>query len=266
MAILPHFASLGYVCEEHDNPADFVLDILATKSIIVETDTNVSVSISPNVIDNDSSAEIIQNNIKICKPKFSHYFQQLFYLSKRNFSNTLRNPALLTSQIISAIVYGLFTGLIFNKLENIIDPGIYNRFGAIFFIVSCQILSSLSALEPLLKERALFIHVSMYFFNIQCMEKIYFIRSFSLQENISGYYGVSNFFLARLLVDLPLTHVLPSIIYSLITFYLTGLQQSNNRFVLFFTMNILAKCVGTTICYLIAASTSTFGENHLITC
>lgn len=62
--------------------------------------------------------------------------------------------------MFSVILYGLFTGLIFHRLEKTIEPGIHNRFGAIFFIVSCQVLTSMSALETLIKERSLFIHVS----------------------------------------------------------------------------------------------------------
>jgi hypothetical protein len=66
--------------------------------------------------------------------------------------------------MISVIIYGLFTGLIFNKLEKTTEPGVYNRFGAIFFIISCQVLGSMSALEPLIKERPLFIHVNIFLY------------------------------------------------------------------------------------------------------
>jgi ATP-binding cassette subfamily G (WHITE) protein 2 len=38
---------------------------------------------------------------------------------------------------------------------------VQNRLGAIFFIVISQIFSNVTALEPFLKERVLFIHVSV---------------------------------------------------------------------------------------------------------
>jgi hypothetical protein len=91
----------------------------------------------------------------------STFRNEFYYVTQRTFCNVLRNPALVQSQIISVIIYGLFTGLIFNKLETTVDPGVYNRFGAIFFIISCQVLGAMSALEPLIKERALFIHVKI---------------------------------------------------------------------------------------------------------
>jgi hypothetical protein len=93
------------------------------------------------------------------------YSNEFYYVAQRTFCNVLRDPSLVTSQLVSVIIYGLFTGLIFNKLERTIDPGVYNRFGAIFFIISCQVLGAMSALEPLIKERALFIHVNCFIFS-----------------------------------------------------------------------------------------------------
>lgn len=45
------------------------------------------------------------------------------------------------------------------------DPGIHDRLGAIFCIIVSQIFSTVTALEPLIKERALFIHVRSLFPN-----------------------------------------------------------------------------------------------------
>jgi ATP-binding cassette subfamily G (WHITE) protein 2 len=49
----------------------------------------------------------------------------------------------------------------FYDLKKTYDPGVQNRLGAIFFIVISQIFSNVTALEPFLKERVLFIHVSV---------------------------------------------------------------------------------------------------------
>ena len=110
--------------------------------------------------------EMIENEMKEhCLLKYETcptYTSEFYYVAQRTLCNVLRNPSLVTSQVISVIIYGLFTGLIFNKLERTIDPGVYNRFGAIFFIISCQVLGAMSALEPLIKERALFIHVNFF--------------------------------------------------------------------------------------------------------
>jgi ATP-binding cassette subfamily G (WHITE) protein 2 len=66
------------------------------------------------------------------------------------------------SQTLVAIILSLLVGLVFYKMKNTTDPGIQNRLGAIFFMVVSQIFSTVTALESLLKERVLFIHVSPY--------------------------------------------------------------------------------------------------------
>ncbi len=161
--VLPYFASNGYQCEEHDNPADFVLDIL------IESNNCSSNKLQNAYLNSKMHSNIykmIKNeNKNDCLLEYdlsSTFLSEFYYVTQRTFCNVLRNPALVTSQIVSAIIYGLFTGLIFNKLETTIDPGVHNRFGAIFFIISCQVLGAMSALEPLIKERALFIHVKIY--------------------------------------------------------------------------------------------------------
>ena len=163
--ILPYFVSNGFVCEEHDNPADFVLDIL------IESNNRGSNKLQTAYLRSEmhsNISQIIQKETEDhCLLEYDispGYLREFYYVTQRTFSHVLRNPALVTSQIISVIIYGLFTGLIFHKLEKTVDPGVYNRFGAIFFIISCQVLTAMSALEPLIKERALFIHVKVLFF------------------------------------------------------------------------------------------------------
>lgn len=162
LEVLPHFASLGFTCEEHNNPADFVLDIL------IESSTHSANELRAAYLQSNISEKIrneMQDNRYNCLLKHHtppKYRTELYYIAERTFTNALRHPGLVISQVISVIIYGLFTGLIFKQLERTIDPGVYNRFGAIFFIVSCQALSAMSALEPLIKERALFIHVKSF--------------------------------------------------------------------------------------------------------
>ena len=70
------------------------------------------------------------------------------------------------------------------------ENGVKNRLGAIFFIVSNEVFLNLSALELFMKERVLFIH-----------------------ENASGYYRVSTYFLSKLLCDILLLRLIPSIMF-----------------------------------------------------
>ena len=66
------------------------------------------------------------------------------------------------------------------------------------------------------------------------------------------------------MIDLPLVHILPSVIYSTLAFALTGLRQSVHHFFLFLLTNLMAKLVGSAMCYFVAASTSTFGMTMML--
>lgn len=169
--LIPYFNDRGYSCELHDNPADFALDILietGRKSDSLETLSNAYTQSSMyTTIDNLLKTFVYNGRSKKLRYKEQGIIRcsfgvETYYLSSRTFKNTIRNPALILSQIVVAIILGLLVGLVFNNLENTIEPGVQNRMGAIFFMVVSQIFVTVTALETLLKERALFIHVICY--------------------------------------------------------------------------------------------------------
>jgi hypothetical protein len=111
---------------------------------------------------NSINAESLEHERRKYKVEAARSFKaEIFYLSQRTLRNVVRNPALAFSQIIVSIIIGLLVGLMFYDLKKTYDPGVQNRLGAIFFIVISQIFSNVTALEPFLKERVLFIHVSV---------------------------------------------------------------------------------------------------------
>ncbi|CAF1498676.1 unnamed protein product, partial [Adineta steineri] len=105
-----------------------------------------------------------------------------------------------------------------------------NRLGAIFMIVSSKILSTVTAIEPLVKERPLFIH-----------------------EVVSGYYRVPTFFVAKLICDILPLRIIPSIIYSLIVYFMTGLQRTATKFFIFLLTIFLCSLFGSAICFFFSA-------------
>ena len=159
--VLPYFSSHGFKPEEHDNPADFALDILIAcdqKSLenlrhaYAQSQIHLNDTTNTNN-DSYSSDEIISRS----------NLHDLYYVCLRTIRNTIRDPAMAASQIIVAILLALLTGLVFNQIKPTVDTGVQNRLGVIFFIIVNQIYSTTTALEPLVHERALFIHVNEYF-------------------------------------------------------------------------------------------------------
>lgn len=85
---------------------------------------------------------------------------EIYYVAQRTLRNAVRSPEVFLAQIMMSLVMGLLVGLVFFNLQNTVTPGIQNRLGTLFFIIMNQVFGTLSALEPLLRERVLFIHVS----------------------------------------------------------------------------------------------------------
>jgi ATP-binding cassette subfamily G (WHITE) protein 2 len=169
--VLPYFTEQGYQCDLHDNPADFVLDVLIDASQNKDnlerlrqnyTQSSMYAKIIADINqqpDEDDHQRLISEKKVVIKRSFC---REIYYISMRTLKNAVRNPALIMSQTLIAIIMGLLVGFVFYDMKETIDPGVSNRLGAIFFIVVSQIFSTVTALEPLLEERILFIHVSLY--------------------------------------------------------------------------------------------------------
>ncbi len=171
--VISHFASQGYPYEEHDNPADFALDVLIEASktasklkelIRAYTRSPMPIRMAQHIADLEPNENETYNlNDKRPDEKNHSLIAEIFYVAQRTLRNSIRNPQLTLSQTIVAVILGLLVGLVFFNMKRTIDSGVQNRLGAIFFIVVSQIFSAVTALEPLLKERTLFIHVSLSF-------------------------------------------------------------------------------------------------------
>uniref|UniRef100_A0A671DZN1 ABC-2 type transporter transmembrane domain-containing protein n=1 Tax=Rhinolophus ferrumequinum TaxID=59479 RepID=A0A671DZN1_RHIFE len=239
---------VGHHCEPYNNPADFFLDVINGDSSAVisnredeggeakETE-EVSKRDKPlieklaefyvnSTFFRDTKAELDQLS-GVQKKKKSVVFKELTYatsfchqlkwIAKRSFKNLLGNPQASKAQIIVTIFLGLIIGAIFYDLKSD-STGIQNRAGVLFFLTTNQCFSSISAVELFVVEKKLFTH-----------------------EYISGYYRVSSYFFGKLLSDLLPMRMLPSIIFTCITYFLLGLKPVvESFFIMMFTLMMVA--------------------------
>ncbi|CAF1121498.1 unnamed protein product [Adineta steineri] len=248
MNVLPYFNSQGFQCEEHENPADFVLDVLldtnGRSSKILQHSYLQSTMYSDNM--SLIKSTINENHIDeshLLNENISRSFtSEFYYVAQRTIRNAIRNPELTASQILISTALGLLTGLLFYNMKATVHPGVSNRIGAIFFFATHQILCTANALEPLIKERVLFIH-----------------------ENASGYYRVITYFLAKIICDLIPLRLIPSFIFSIISYPLMGFQRSIHRFLRFFIAIFVSSVFGSALCFFIAACIPTFAVALIIT-
>nr|XP_033815331.1 broad substrate specificity ATP-binding cassette transporter ABCG2 isoform X4 [Geotrypetes seraphini] len=266
---LPYFSSLGYICEEHNNPADFFLDIINGDSSAVALQKIDEVD--PDNIDHDCGNKTVVERLveKYCnttyyqdtkaellklssgkKEKTEVFFRQITYstsfchqlkwVSRRTVKNLLGNPQASIAQIGVTAVLALIVGAIFFGVKND-SSGIQNRIGALFFITTNQCFSSISAVELFVVEKKIFIH-----------------------EYISGYYRLSAYFFSKLMADMLPMRTLPSIIFTSVIYFMIGFKPTVDAFFTMMVTLMLVSYTATALSLAIAAGQSVVAVANLL--
>ncbi|XP_072051365.1 broad substrate specificity ATP-binding cassette transporter ABCG2-like isoform X2 [Amphiura filiformis] len=276
---LEHFSNLGYICEEHNNPADFFLDVLNEDSSAVQSVTDIADEAQENEdtmergfrkesgfgIDNlkDSLVEQYKKSYHYSDMQtslsklYDNYrgtedpminqavyptslFFQFLYLCGRNARNIWRNPRVSTGQIFVSSVFALIVGAIYFQLDKTATAGVQNRVGAFFFIAMNMLFANTSAVEPFIAERIVFLH-----------------------ESASGFYRVSAYFLAKITADLIPVRFLPTAIFATISYWMLGLKSEAASFFIFFLNLQTSTFAACGIAFFIGASTRNIGVANL---
>jgi ATP-binding cassette, subfamily G (WHITE), member 2 len=143
----------------YDNPADFALDTLIKLNEAYKMTSMHEKTLA--LVEQQSVVERRVEVFRCCgRVRVRSIAAEIYYVAQRTLKNSIRSPQLFLAQIMISIIMGLLVGIVFFDLKKTTEPGVQDRFGTLFFIVMNQIFSTLSSLEPLLKDRTLFIHVS----------------------------------------------------------------------------------------------------------
>uniref|UniRef100_A0A3P8YG95 Broad substrate specificity ATP-binding cassette transporter ABCG2 n=1 Tax=Esox lucius TaxID=8010 RepID=A0A3P8YG95_ESOLU len=236
---LDYFSNIGYVCEAHNNPADFFLDVINGDSTasgmnkiqregISHTHTHTFIHSLTEYRNcsyfRETHAElerITQGKQYTSRPRSrtitynSSFFHQLNWVLGRTFRNLALNPQTSVAQLGVTVFLALIVGAIFFRVKDD-QSGIQNRMGALFFITTNQCFSTMSAAELFITERKLFVH-----------------------EYISGYYRVSVYFLSKILSDIITLRTIPAIIFSCVVYFMIG-QLASAFFIFMFTVTLVA--------------------------
>uniref|UniRef100_A0A8D0CLC7 Broad substrate specificity ATP-binding cassette transporter ABCG2 n=1 Tax=Scleropages formosus TaxID=113540 RepID=A0A8D0CLC7_SCLFO len=262
---LEYFAEIGYVCEEHNNPADFFLDVIngdSTAAALTKaenSDGNGALGVVRKVkrggsrfwlrcggttfpshselwkLCLHSRRRIVKGKDYSVKPKFrtitysTSFSHQFKWVLKRTFRNLMLNPQTSVAQIGVTLFLALIVGAIFFGVKDD-RSGLQNRMGALFFITTNQCFGSLSAAELFITERKLFVH-----------------------EYISGYYRVSVYFLTKILSDIITLRTFPAIIFSCVAYFLIGFKATVEAFFTFMLSVALVAYTATAMTLAISA-------------
>ncbi|KAK2852334.1 hypothetical protein Q7C36_007535 [Tachysurus vachellii] len=267
---LDYFANIGYECEAHNNPADFFLDVIngdsvaatmaklqSAEDIEFEESGGTRQSIEERLVEEYRKSKdaqetkgelerIMRGKEYSTKPKSRTityncgFFHQLNWVAKRTFRNLMLNPQTSIAQLAVTIFLALIVGAIFFGAKN--DPsGIQNRFGALFFIITNQCFSTLSAAELFITERKLFIH-----------------------EYTSGYYGVSVYFLSKILSDVITLRTIPAIVFTCIVYFMIGFKPTPAAFFIFMFTVILVAYTATAMTMAISVGQSVVSVANIL--
>ncbi|XP_008314619.2 ATP-binding cassette sub-family G member 2 [Cynoglossus semilaevis] len=255
---LDYFASIGYCCEPHNNPADFFLDVIhgnyigpaMTKDQCSEDGQQLSgsrQSVEEHLIEEyrrcsyysdrqvDLERIVKKKEFISClkshsrSPYNSSFCQQLNSVLKRTFKNILINPQSFVSEVTISILLALIVGAIFFGVKDD-QSGIQNRMGAIFFITTNQCFATISSAELFIAERKLFVH-----------------------EYISGYYRASVYFLSKVLAEILLRSI-TSTIFCCIVYFVIGLKFTTAAFLIFVLTVTLMTCTASAMNMAISAN------------
>lgn len=258
------FSNPNHIYQISTNPADYAVEYLKTLDNIdldkiQELDTILSKKkkvIEENEDLNEKEDEIIEINtnddgdildlnrtlldddfykgIKVLKYATS-FWSQFFTLTGRNIKVFFRNPLLLLLHLSLSIIIGLGLGFLYYGLDYDI-AGCQSRIGIIYFITLILSLSPLGSLDIFMNERYTY-----------------------KNEIARGYYKSSAYFFSKILFDLILLRIIPSIIMGSTCYYMVGLNNGIYHFSWFIIIITLINCVSALICISISSFSSDMG-------
>lgn len=77
---------------------------------------------------------------------------------------------------------------------------------------------------------------------------------------MSGYYRVSTYFFAKFIDDLFLIRLPPSVTFSLLAYFMMGLQRTVVKFFIFLLTVFAISVFGSALCFFLATATPNFGK------
>ncbi|CAH8630319.1 unnamed protein product [Dicrocoelium dendriticum] len=268
--------NLGYVCENHNNPPDFFMDILhgevaqrqsqsrdarerleepehillVGERLVQEWDQSAEceriskeVTAITNVLQSEAAGT--NNHGKISSvPEVSYsvsFWRQMHQVCWRTSINLLRDPLASIVQTLVYLFFALSMGVVYFQMNTSLESGIQNRAGLFFFSTLQVVFVNLGSIELFIKERVLFIH-----------------------ENSSGYYRISAYFLAKILCDILPTKVLPVLLFMPICYWMAGLLPEAAAFFIFELILSVTTLAAAAVALFISASFTLFGIANVI--
>ena len=226
---LHYFEGLGFKCPQHENPADYFLDVItpsAHDSVeeLMAMDQKLMGSAGKQEVDLNAGSE------RPLKPRettpWVHQFRVLF---RRTLQDTLRKRSLLVTQMLQTIVMAVLIGTVFLRIGTS-ETSIVRRQPVLFFCCINQgMFGALMVINSFPQERMLV-----------------------LRERAAGMYYISAYYLAKTAAEILLNTVYP-IIFSCVLYFLVGLHETPGKFFTFVGFMVLCNNAATSLALMVSA-------------
>ncbi|KAF8264261.1 hypothetical protein EI94DRAFT_1593905 [Lactarius quietus] len=163
------------------------------------------------------------------------FLTQLQVLAGREWKILGRDKTFFLAHIVISVFLGVFCGGLYWQTGNNI-AGFQSRVGVLFFLGSLIAFSSLSALYNVLEARPLFV-----------------------RERSNAYYNPTSWLLVRFVFDVVPLRILPAIVVSTITYWMSGLAPHAANFFKFLLIVVLYTIAMTVFNFLLGVSISNGG-------
>ncbi|XP_053731987.1 ATP-binding cassette sub-family G member 8 isoform X2 [Synchiropus splendidus] len=271
--MVPYFTSLGYPCPRYCNPSDFYVDLISVdrrspeqeaeclerarvlaeqfREKVRDTDDHMWKPSAGNVLTSaDSSAQTNapENVVTISreKDKLPGKLHQFTILIRRHMYNDYRDLVTILVHGLEALLMSLLVGCLY--------------YGAGDAVLSIQdtvaLLYMIGALTP-------------FAVVLDVIAKCHTERAMLYHELEDGMYSVTSYFFAKILGELP-EHCVFTLVYALPIYWLAGLNEAPDRFLLNFLLVWLMVYCSRAMALFVAAAlptlqTSAFMGNSLFT-
>jgi ABC-type multidrug transport system ATPase subunit len=238
-AACTHFASIGYVCPQNFNPADFIIDTVSNPQFIT---TLKEVPKQADPINYYTKTNANSPNLNEVDEYAAPFLTQFNVLTRRTFLHALRNPFLLRVQYILFTVVALLLGYLYHGLSNDLEHGGFqNRMGSLFFIVTLLSFGAITSIDLFFSERLLF-----------------------LRERATGCYRTSAYFLSKAVSDLIPMRILPPLLLGCIVYWMVGYQPDPFKFGIFLFTLVMISMTSSSMCFVISSISPSVAVGNLI--
>ncbi|KAJ1812244.1 hypothetical protein LPJ75_003744, partial [Coemansia sp. RSA 2598] len=228
-----YFASIGYQCPVHENPADYFIDVMTldfrNEAALAESRARVTGLVYSFIDHNSKSCQPERTRFRylcdrdIATAEYEAYFEthdrnswisEYKVLAHRDWVNLMRNFSFLISQAVQSLMTALLVGFMFYYLKH--DAvSVQNRLGLLYIV-------ALNATFPTIMP-------ALYVFFEE--------RDIMLRERSSAVYRVTTFYVAKATTFVPISLV-TSTIFITGVYFISRLAFSASKF--FIALSVLS--------------------------